>query len=289
VVRIWLSLAALGLGAILLAAAALHDERPALPAIDDVRAVAALDGAGRFGDPVTAEVEVLVPTKTVDPESVRVDAGFAPFAIAARPVLERGDDGGTALRRWRFRLECLEHACLPREAGLGLVLPPATVRFVRRTGGAGSVTVGWPQVRPASWLGGDDAGLLGWRAALEPLPAFDYRVPPRLLAVLLGALALGLAGAGAVVVSPAVRRAVPRSQAPVDRRSVLDRALAAVRSAAGGEDPAERRRALDLLARELRRGARRDEARNARRLAWSRGAPVRTEMEELADRVEGVP
>jgi hypothetical protein len=67
---------------------------------------------------------------------------------------------------------------------------------------------------------------------------------------------------------------------------VLDRALAAVRSAAGGEDAAERRRALDLLARELRRG---EAARDARRLAWSRAAPVRTEMEELADRVERLP
>jgi hypothetical protein len=289
VVRTWLSLAALALGAVLLAAAALHDERPDLPAVDDVRAVAALDGGGRFGDSVTAGVEVLVPTKGVDPESVRVDAGFAPFALAAQPVVERGDDGATALLRWRFRLECLEHACLPREAGLGLVLPPATVRFVRRTGRAGSVTVGWPQVRTASWLGGDDAGLLGWRAALSPLPAFDYRVPPRPLAVLLGVVAIALAAAGAALLWPALRGAVPHAHAPADRRSVLDRALAAVRSAAGGEDPAERRRALDLLARELRRGARRDEARDARRLAWSRGAPVRTEMEELADRVEGVP
>jgi hypothetical protein len=289
VVRTWVSVAALAAGAALLAAAALHDEHTVLPAVDDVRAVATLDGGGRFGDTVTAGVDVLVPTETVDPETVRVAAGFAPFTPAARPALERSDDGTTALLRWRFRLECLEHACLPDEAGLGLVLGPATVRFDRRTGRAGSVTVGWPQVRAASWLGGDDAGLLGWRAALNPLPAFDYRVPPRPLAVLLGVLAVALAAAGAALLWPALRRAVPHAPAPVDRRSVLDRALAAVRSAAGGEDPAERRRALDLLARELRRGSRRDEARDARRLAWSRGSPVRTEMEQLADRVEGAP
>lgn len=288
--RTGLSVAALAAGVLLLAAALLHDEPASLPRVGDVRVAAELDeGGGRFGDPVGASVDVLVPTDSVDPASVRVDASFAPFALAAQPAVERSDGGSTTLLRWRYRLECLERACLPREAGLGLVLPPATVRFVSRSGRSGAVTVGWPQIRTASWLGGDDAGLLGWRANLEPLPAFDYRIPPRLLAALLGLAAVALAAAGAALLWPALRRAIPHDPAPADRRSVLDRALAAVRAAAGGNDAAERRRALDLLARELRHGARRDEARVARRLAWSRGAPVQTEMEELADRVEGAP
>ncbi|HEU0335081.1 MAG TPA: hypothetical protein VFR43_00930 [Gaiellaceae bacterium] len=287
--RTWLSIVALGVGVALLAAALLHDEAASLPRVDEVRAAAGLDvGGGRFGDPVVAGVEVLVPAEAVDPESIRVDASFAPFALAGPPALERRDGGPTTLLRWRYRLECLERACLPREAGLGVVLPPATVRFVSRSGRAGAVTVGWPQVRSATWLGGADAGLLGWRADLAPLPAFDYRIPPRPFAVLLALVAVALAAAGAALLWPAVRRAVPHAAAPADRRSVLDRALAAVRAAAGGDDAAERRRALDLLARELRRGARRDEAGDARRLAWSRSAPMQTEMDELADRVEGV-
>jgi hypothetical protein len=286
-VRTRLSLAALAAGAALLLAAALHDGGPSLARVEAVEAAGTLAVEGRrFGDPVVGRLDVLVPNRQVDPESVSLDASFAPFALAAPPVDSRVANGGTTLVRYRFVLECLEEACLPRNVGDGLVLAPATVRFTERSGRPGSVTAGWPQVGAASWLGGDQGGLLGWRADLDPLPAFDYRLPPRLLALLLAVLAAATAATSFLLLRPWARGALPRPRAAGDGRSVLERALAAVRSAAGGDDPSERRRALDLLARELRQDARRQEARDARRLAWSRRAPRRTDMEELADRVE---
>ena len=285
--RTWISLAALAAGVALLLAALLHDGAPSLPPVDRVEATGTLAVEGRrFGDPVEGRLDVLVPRERVEPDSVVLDASFAPFALVRPPVVERRTVGPTTLVRYRFLLECLEEACLPRNVGGGLALAPATVRFAARSGRPGAVAVGWPAVGAASWLGGDDAGLLGWRADLDPLPAIGYRLPPRLLALLLAALGLAAAAGAAALLLQPLRAALPERHAPADRRSVLDRALAAVRSAAVGEDTSERRRALDLLARELRQGARRPEAGEARRLAWSQRAPGRGDMEALADRVE---
>jgi hypothetical protein len=285
-VRRALPLAALAAGAALLAAALLHDGGVDLPRVERVEAAGVLEGEGRrFGDPVEGRVDVLVPRAAVDPGSVALEADFAPYALAAPLRAERRTDGPTALVRFRFRLECLEDACLPRHAGAGFSLAPGVVRWAG-PGGRGSALVGWPPVEAGSWLD-EEAGLLGWHTGLEPLPAIGYRLPPRLLAALLALLAVALGAGAAALLLPWARRTLPAAAAPVDRRSVLDRALAAVRTSAGGDDPAERRRALDLLARELRHGARTQEARDARRLAWSRRAPRRGDMEELADRVEG--
>jgi hypothetical protein len=286
VVRLALTGVALVAGVALLAAALLRSQDPGLPHVERLELRGGLDTTGvRFGDAVPARLDVLVPRKLVDPASVRLQAAFEPYRVSGRLVPERVDDGGTTLLRYRFALNCLQPECLPDGEGPGFLFPQGLVQYREVGGGARTLSVSWPVLKPGSQLHPLDAGLLAWRADVVPPPDTDYRLPPRLLAVLLGALALACALGAAGLLVPRIVAALPQ-RSEVDRRSLLERALAAVRSAASADDAAERRRALDLLARQLRSGRDPRRAGTARRLAWSRRSPGRDDMERLADEVE---
>jgi hypothetical protein len=69
----------------------------------------------------------------------------------------------------------------------------------------------------------------------------------------------------------------------VDERTPLERALDLVRASLG-RDAAERRRALDVLGRELASGALADDAFA---LAWSEPEPEPTRVTSLLDSVRG--
>jgi hypothetical protein len=276
---------ALALGLALLVGALLRARDPHLPRVERVEAQASLPTRGlRFGDTVPVRLDVLVPRERVEPSSVRLNASFTPYKPVGRIAAERVDDGGTTLLRYRFELECLRPDCLPERDGSPFLLPPALVSFQTANRAAGQVVVAWPPLAVDSQLDPLELSQLAWRDGASPRPAFDYRVPPRLLALLLAALSVAAAVASARILVPRLAAALPEHR-ELDRRSVLERAIAAVRTAARGEDTAERRRSLDLLARELRAGER-GEAPAARRLAWSRITPARGEMERLVDDVE---
>jgi hypothetical protein len=124
------------------------------------------------------------------------------------------------------------------------------------------------------------------RSFLHPTrpPAPTYRFAPetmrRLLLVAAGLLVL-LATA---LLWPLVRRSTqPASQ---QQRDSLAHALALVR-AARSRPPPDRRRALGLLSRTLRRRGEAQVARAAADLAWSEPDPDADRMETLAERVEG--
>lgn len=286
---------ALAAGLALLAAALFLPDRRTLPAVDRLAAVGGLSTASpHFGDEVRAVVEVLLDRRAVDPSSVRVDASFSPFHVGAT-LRDRVDAGRRTRLRYEYVLDCLRSACLPGPSGdgsgngaTGFLLPSASVRYTLVDGRPGTAAVGWPEVQIGSQLRQIDFGVLPWRAQIRPLPPLRYRLAPRLLAAgAVFAALLALTGGGLLLLAR-LRPETARALAVRRRRgSVLERALAAVRNAAAGEDAEERRRALDLLARELR-GAERDRSRDARRLAWSRSRPERSEMERLADAVEGV-
>ena len=288
--RLWLSLAAVALGTALLAGALLLREDGA-PAAARVQVAGSLPaGEVPFGDTVPGVVEAVVPRELVDPATVRLEASFAPWSVQGRIHRRRFDSGGTTLVRWTFDLWCVRRGCLPGGRGDGdFSLAPAQVRWIERNGTPRAELVAWPAVSTATRLGPADTGFLGWRAQLNPPPELTYDVPPLLAAGFLVLVALGLLAAGAILFAPAAAALASALRRPADAsggRSVLERALAAVRAAAAGDDSAERRRALDLLARELRAGRRRG-AGEARELAWSETLPARGEMEQLADRVEG--
>jgi hypothetical protein len=275
-----------GAAVVLLVAALTRGTDTGVPPVDRVEVRAELGADGhRFGDLVPVSVDVLVPERLVDPGTVRLEASFAPYRRAAPMRLRRVEGKETTLLRYQLALRCLEAACVPSQNGVPLTVPDAIVRFRLRDQGPAELRVRWPVLRPRSRLGPLDAGLLAWQEGMRPLPDQDYRVPPRLLGVLVGALAIACALGAAGLLVPAALARLP-ARRPIDRRTLLDRALAAVRLAASAPDTAERRRALDLLARELRAGARRKEARVARRLAWSRRTPASGEMERLVAYVE---
>jgi hypothetical protein len=276
---------ALTLGLALLVGALLHARDPQLPRVERVEAHASLPTHGpRFGDTVPVRLDVLVPRERVEPSSVRLNASFTPYRPVGRVAADRVDDAGTTLLRYRFELECLRPDCLPPRDGSPFLLPPALLSFQTTNRAAGQVVVSWPPLAVGSQLKPLELSQLAWRDGASPRPGFDYRLPPRLLALLLGALSVAAAVASARILVPRVAAALPEHR-ELDRRSVLERAIAAVRTAARGEDTAERRRSLDLLARELRAG-KHDEAPAARRLAWSRNTPARGEMDRLVDDVE---
>lgn len=292
--RLVVGVVALAAGIALLAAALLLPDRRALPAVDRLAAAAELSTSSpRFGDEVRAVVEVLLDRRAVDPGSVRVDASFSPFHVGATHR-DRVDAGLRTRLRYEYVLDCLRSACVPGPSGdgtgdpdAGFLLPPASVRYTLVDGRPRETPVGWPEVRIGSQLRQLDFAVLPWRAQIRPLPPMRYRLAPRVLAAgtALAAL-LALAGGGLLLLAR-LRPETARALAVRRRRgSVLERALAAVRNAAAGEDAEERRRALDLLARELR-DAKRGRSHDARRLAWSRERPGRSEMERLADAVEG--
>ena len=278
-------------GLALLAVALLLPDRRALPAVDRLSAAGGLSPAQpRFGDEVRAVVEVLLDRRAADPGSVRVEASFAPFHVGAT-LRDRVDAGNRTRLRYEYVLDCLRSDCLPgtsSEGGAGFLLPPASVSYALVDGRPATVAVGWPEVTIGSQLRQIDFAVLPWRAQIRPLPPMSYRLAPRLLAAAAALVALlALAGGGFLLLARLRPDAVRAMAARIGRRTVLERALAAVRSSAAGEDAEERRRALDLLARELH-GAERGRSRDARRLAWSRSRPERLEMERLADAVEGV-
>lgn len=283
-----LSLVALLVGVGLLVAALIgRGEGVSLPHVDSVAARGLLDAGGkRFGELVHGRIDILVPRDSVDPATLRWSPDFSPYRLSGPVRQRRWDDGPVSLVRYEFRLECLEAACLPRAARAGLVLPPARIDYVSAAGTRAGVEVGWPAITTGSWHSSRAAAVFPWHTGLGSLAAPETRVPARLLAVLLALAALGCAACAAALLVPRLLRVLPRRATPGDRRSMLERALAAVRSAAGAEDVAERRRALDLLARELRIGGGGPEARAARRLAWSRRAPRGRDMEQLAESVE---
>jgi hypothetical protein len=241
-----------------------------------------------FGDRITARADVVVDGRRVDPDTVRLDADFAPFALAApvrRTVTESGDATSIA---YRYDLLCLTEACVPAKDSTRLQLPDAHVRARLHDGTASDVALAWPALDIARRVPAADFSTTRspkWRARTD-LPAATYRTDPirlanalTLAAVLLAALGLGL---GVWELERNRRRRLRR----VEARSLLAHTLDLVRqSTARGAD--DRRKALALLARVLSREPVDGRlAGDAARLAWSRPEPSPAGVEALADEVE---
>ena len=253
-------------GGAILAAQRLSSEPEGPPMRDPVAVRAWLSApAVLFGDALRADVHVLVDRTRVDPASVRLVSSFEPFHVNSRRVT-RTDSGETTALRYNLELLCLERTCLPKQG------QPRPVRLER-----GFVLFGpnqrraldWPGVEVASRLSAADRVRPALRLPDAPPPAATYALSPTLLtAVLLGGAAL-LALAALALLAIEVRRWVLRRRArdPLAGLSPVGRALALLERA---RTPAERRAALDRLARAVDDDELADEAR---RLAWSEQAP----------------
>lgn len=240
-----------------------------------------------FGDPVRAQVEVLLDQERIDPDTVKLRVNFAPY----RPLRPRRRTettaGGITRLRFDYELACLTFRCLPH-GQRDFELRSGAVEY-RSRGAEGLQTeeIDWPGLSATGRLSAEQLWQAQLRSEYRELGAPTYSVRPRL--VELGALLLAVFfGAAALILIlrllPLARIAERLGLKLVDRRTPLERALAQVHQTA--ERPDEGRRALERLAQELRRARRPELAGTASRLAWSREFPADGRLTALSSQVE---
>jgi hypothetical protein len=256
------------------AAAAPPEEPP-------VRVVAAVPPpAHLFGDVVVAELSLSVDPRRADPGSVRVEPGLAPLRAAGQTGLERGSDGGAALLRYSFPVQCTVLACLPRAAVRKLALRSGSVHYrLRDAAGERSLPVRWQATTIASRLTVEDIVEPQPHGRIDEAGPSSFRIDPHALGLALAAAAALLALATGVALA---RRLELRPHTlPPAPATDLELALAAVEAATELPED-ERRVALERLARTLGGGR---QAREARRLAWVREPPPADAMRRLVEDV----
>jgi hypothetical protein len=227
----------------------------------------------RFGDVLHATIVVRASARAT------VLPGFSPFAVL-RSSTTSTSDGGVTVTTVRVDLQCLEAVCAPGPTARTVRPSASQVRV-----GGKQLRVQAPAVRVVPRVTERQVGSPArWLQHPTQLPAPGYRFAPGRVRELLLAAALVLVVAAALLLLPVVRpRRVP---AAGSRGDPLARALALVR-AARSRPPADRRRALALLARTLREREDPDDAGVAGSLAWSEPEPDAASMTGLADHVEG--
>ncbi|MHB8642459.1 MAG: hypothetical protein ACYDA3_06205 [Gaiellaceae bacterium] len=232
----------------------------------------------QFGDRVTAVVDVVFDRNALHTSYAEVQASFAPLAQLSAPQAKRTKRGGADVVHYTVQLACLDQIC----AGARRVfqLPPAHILV-----GGESVPVAWPKlvVRgrvTAQDLEQDPPPLVADASVPQP----SYRLGPSLAATLLEVLAVVLALGGVALGGHQAVLLARARRKRASRQTQLERALLLAREA-GARGPADRRRAVGLLARLL---ARRGDAgaEPARDLAWSATAPAPEAVEELVSRIE---
>lgn len=243
-----------------------------------------------FGEPITAEVVAVFNRAQVKADSVRVTARFDPYEQIAREERTREDEGTLTRIRYRFRLQCLSRQCLPGEPKRVIEFEPAGVAYsmidtlIRsnlpaRTAGSGQ----FPPIEVVSRLDPTATQDVRWRAETRTLPEPSYRVDATVATLALFGGAGALAGLAALVLVPlASRRRHDVAETQIDEDlPALERALLLLETSTNGA-VGDRRRALELVARELDAHGEPALAERARRLAWSKDAPEPGDASALA-------
>ena len=237
-----------------------------------------------FGDPLVARLDIVLDPGAVDPASVAVQPSFGTYRVVGES-LKTTTGAGERLSH-RYVLECLDPVCVPSGARVEQRFQPATISYRMRTGEPVTRRVTWPSYLLSSRLTDAERSRPGRNLRFDSTSsAASYRIDPGTLRDLLTALAALLALAAAVLVGIALQPGAAVDTArPAESR--LAQALRAVRASSTNGRPAERRKALGWLGRELRAVERPSEADEARRLAWSADAPTATSAGEFATRID---
>ncbi len=233
-----------------------------------------------FGDRVNAEVVVLLDRHAVDTSRVRIDEELAPFRQLAPTRITRAVRGRLLTLTYSTPLACLDDRCLAPHGPKRLRLPPVHVRA-----GNESADAKWPVLDIRGRVTAADLAPSQPRLLSDVVPPpVHYRIGPSTLAGLLELAAAVLAAGGVALAAWTAWALTRERRLRVRRLSELERALALAREAEE-RPPADRRRALGLLARLL---ARRDDrlAGAARELAWSEPPPSTAALDELVTQVE---
>lgn len=239
-----------------------------------------------FGDTVSASVEVVVDRERVDPASVSLRTRFDPFEPVAGLRAERRDAGRLGRVRFSVELRCLEVECVSIRAARTFAFPTGVVVADGERVGA----FRWPRIEVGSRVAqsvvasGSTAVGNAWRADVADLAAPTYRISPGVARVLLLGLAAVLALAAVAILVLALRRRAPaRPRVPA-----LELALRLLEKARRSGEPAEERKALDLLSTELSRAGESTLAHTASELAWARPRPASSATERLSESVDAL-
>jgi hypothetical protein len=277
------ALAAAAIGVVLVLTLARGGSAPTTLALEPGRSLAATASLTPayhlFGDTVHARVDVVLDRERLDPARVRLETSFAPYRPVRRIERVRDDVGSMTRLRYLIDLRCVTLPCLPQVGGVKRVeFAPATVAYSGSGLAAPKVVLRWPAANAVSRL--DPVALQQrdprlpppWQVDATRLAAPTYRVPP-------GPAFWALVAAAALLVAAAalfLRPYLPRPSLLYGRRPVrltpLEHALALV-EAAGTRGAEEERKALELLAEELRRSGEPDLAWTASSLAWAPESP----------------
>ena len=242
-----------------------------------------------FGDPIRARVDLILDAKQVDPDTVNVRASFAPYRPLQPPTRWQTSSGAITRLRFDYQLACLGFRCLPRGRGR-IELRNGAVEYRRRGDEAVQKNeIDWPVLNVTGRISPTRLWEAQLRSEYQELGPPTYSVSPSLVEVVAFALAV-IFGAAAMIL---ILRLLPLAPIlerlglkPVDRRSPLERALARVQETATSQRPDEGRRALERLARELRRSRSPELAGAASQLAWSRAFPADGRLTALTGKVE---
>jgi hypothetical protein len=241
-----------------------------------------------FGEPVVATVEVVADASFVKPDTIQVEADFAPYEADGDPTVERSVVDGVARAVFRYPLRCLREGCDAASARGVAQLEPALVRYRFVEGsGPGRQIVDWPAFEVASRVSRDDLDGLRWRASNSALPAVTTRFSPVGLALVLLGVAIVLVGAAVWLARRLWHTPADATvEEAADERSRLERALDLVLAGSGnGASAPDRRQTLERLARELVDVGQDGLAEDTRALAWSPAGGSPDDVDRLARRV----
>jgi hypothetical protein len=243
-----------------------------------------------FGDELLATIHVDANRSAVDTSSIKLAApSFAPYVETKAPEVTRHEAGPDEVIEYRYSLQCADDPCLPLKTANKVRFPPAVV-----TATAGSQQLKqaakWPLAIASSRLQPSDvASSIAHFRHPTTLPAADYAISPSALADALAIAAILLAAGAVALLGRELMRVLERRRlGAFAKLTPLESALLYLRQAASRPDPADRRKALELLATVLDDDGASTLADTAGDVAWAEAAPTPAQAVELADEVETI-
>ena len=263
-----------------------------------------------FGEPVVAQIDVILNRERVNPAEVQLKANFEPYEEVGETEEERRDIGDFTFIRYTTTLSCLNERCIPRTAagettvsqlpGLPPFLPgqqrdekvkfefqPALLMVDAEPKDKTLGRVVWAPLRSLSRINWYDSSVVGqgfpFVATVAPVPEPEYRISPTLLGLGLLVLAFALLALPVWVIRDRRRRHAAPKSARVAPLTPLERALRLVEWASRRPSADERRESLEALAFELGQDpdGRPAAADRAREQGWSPPPPEPEQMTEL--------
>ncbi len=241
--------------------------------------------AALFADPVQARIEILVDRDRVDPAKVGFNPTWILYQRIGIPRVQRHDTGRTTQLVYTADLVCLTYSCLPSFTGTRVQFPQAKVFYTLRSDGRRrTLELPWsafalgPRTQLSDLNNADPFVQPAWRATTEP-QAVSYATSPSVLrsGLFVAAAVLFLLALGAFFL---FARALKRRWRPKPK-TPLEQAVVLVEKASAREDQQAKRKALELLSRELAHTGEGELALTARELAWAEATPVPSSTQPL--------